>query len=385
LHYSFGVYSEFVIFEETTTFPTILKFIIRLEQLIPYRKKDKWGYCTPDKKIVIDCIYDDAEVFSEGLALVTINGEGLFFIDRNNKIVIPKFEFGIPDSFFGGLAKITRINEKGIFSYTYIDIQGRVILPFVNKLNNFSEDLASFSSNNKFGFINRLGQIVIPCLFEVFYENQRYCVGKFSEGLCSIKIKNHWCYINKMGGIELICDFDNVGDFSEGIAIARKNNKWGFIDKKGIVVIPFQYDMVHGSFSEGLTAVRIRERYGFINNVDETVIPFEYRHAGHFSEGLVYLQNDNDLWGFINKTNDIVIPFQFDELRAFSEGLAIFRCRDKWGYINMDGEIVIPSKFDIAKPFSNGLAEIENNYGIHNYDSYKSGYINKSGDQYWED
>lgn len=24
--------------------------------LIPYRKKDKWGFCTPDKKIVIDCV-----------------------------------------------------------------------------------------------------------------------------------------------------------------------------------------------------------------------------------------------------------------------------------------------------------------------------------------
>ena len=29
-------------------------------QLIPYRKKDKWGFCTPDKKIVIDYIYDCA-------------------------------------------------------------------------------------------------------------------------------------------------------------------------------------------------------------------------------------------------------------------------------------------------------------------------------------
>jgi len=25
-------------------------------QLIPYRKGDKWGFCTPDKKVVIDCI-----------------------------------------------------------------------------------------------------------------------------------------------------------------------------------------------------------------------------------------------------------------------------------------------------------------------------------------
>ena len=41
-------------------------------QLIPYRKKDKWGFCTPDKKIVIDCVYDEVERFKEGLARVKL-------------------------------------------------------------------------------------------------------------------------------------------------------------------------------------------------------------------------------------------------------------------------------------------------------------------------
>jgi hypothetical protein len=30
------------------------------QELIPYRKGDKWGFCTPDKKIVISPKYDDA-------------------------------------------------------------------------------------------------------------------------------------------------------------------------------------------------------------------------------------------------------------------------------------------------------------------------------------
>lgn len=46
-------------------------------QLIPYRKKDKWGFCTPDKKIVIDCIYYEANPFSEGLALVELDLKSL--------------------------------------------------------------------------------------------------------------------------------------------------------------------------------------------------------------------------------------------------------------------------------------------------------------------
>jgi hypothetical protein len=56
-------------------------------QLIPYRKKDKWGFCTPDKKIVIDCVYDNVESFSKGIARVEENGK-VFFINKEGNIVV---------------------------------------------------------------------------------------------------------------------------------------------------------------------------------------------------------------------------------------------------------------------------------------------------------
>ena len=37
-------------------------------QLIPYRKRGKWGFCTPEKQIVIDCVYDNVFEFNESLA-----------------------------------------------------------------------------------------------------------------------------------------------------------------------------------------------------------------------------------------------------------------------------------------------------------------------------
>ena len=43
------------------------------QELIPYRKGDKWGYCTPNKKIVISPKYDDGiRFFDEGLAWVLV-------------------------------------------------------------------------------------------------------------------------------------------------------------------------------------------------------------------------------------------------------------------------------------------------------------------------
>ena len=45
---------------------------LHAQELIPYRKGDKWGFCTPDKKIVITPKYDGAGGFIEGLAWVLV-------------------------------------------------------------------------------------------------------------------------------------------------------------------------------------------------------------------------------------------------------------------------------------------------------------------------
>lgn len=40
--------------------------------LIPYRKGTRWGYCNRNKDIVIECVYDEAWPFQEGLAVVCL-------------------------------------------------------------------------------------------------------------------------------------------------------------------------------------------------------------------------------------------------------------------------------------------------------------------------
>jgi len=43
--------------------------------LIPYEKKNKWGFCDENKNLVIQPIYDFAGFFSEGIAMVILNYE----------------------------------------------------------------------------------------------------------------------------------------------------------------------------------------------------------------------------------------------------------------------------------------------------------------------
>ena len=94
-------------------------------QLIPYRKKDKWGFCTPDKKIVIDCVWDKVYGFKEELAIVKLN-EKWGFINKTGELVIPC-----------------------IYQYTYFNGP------------DFDEGLAKIELNGKEGFINKKGEIIL--------------------------------------------------------------------------------------------------------------------------------------------------------------------------------------------------------------------------------
>ena len=154
------------------------------------------------------------------------------------------------------------------------------------------------TKNDKVGYVNQSGKLVIPAIYEVEYfgeEDEEYAAGN---------------------------------DFSEGLAIVKKSNQTvngfgevsGVIDTKGTVVVPFQYDWI-GKFSEGLAPVRKGEKWGYIDKSGKFSIPLTstYTRVGIFSEGLApvysYVSNNDDnlKFGYINKTGKLVIPMNFSK------------------------------------------------------------------------
>jgi len=56
--------------------------------LIPHRKGDKWGYIDKEGNMVIPPVYDEAHIFSGGLAPVKFNSKW-GYIDTKGDIVRP--------------------------------------------------------------------------------------------------------------------------------------------------------------------------------------------------------------------------------------------------------------------------------------------------------
>lgn len=234
---------------------------------------------------------------------------------------------------------------KASVNYDYID--------------NFHEGLAMVTKGDKYGFIDKMGNEVIPCIYDIM----EYTDCSFHEGLAFVRQGDSGYFINKEGKKAFDFKYDAANHFSDGLAIVRKDGKTGYIDTKGNEVIALSDKYAYYDFSEGLAAVGKDGKYGFIDKSGNLVIPINYDDIGdmdsepYFHEGLSAVCK-NEKYGYIDKSGKEVIPFKYTYAHGFSEGLAVVKQNDKWGFIDKNGSIVIPCVFDEPAVFSEGYAAV---------------------------
>jgi hypothetical protein len=201
--------------------------------------------------------------------------------------------------------------------------------------------------NDKYGFINDMGNIVVVPQFS--------CVSNFSNNVCAV--------FNNLSETEIsVVDTEgnllfpfikhlNFKYFSEELAFARHQQlkKWGIINKQGENIVPFIFnddvECEYSRFSNGLARIKKNEKYGFINSQTQIVIPFEYDAAHTFSENYVLVRkNKNYFW--IDKKGNVFNTGKYKPTSNFKNGLAQIQTNEKIGFINTKGEIIIDCIFD---------------------------------------
>ena len=95
-------------------------------------------------------------------------------------------------------------------------------------------------------------------------------IGGYYEGLASVKLNDKWGFIDKTGEEVIPIKYDVAWKFSESLARVKLNGKWGFINKTGEEVIPLKYDEVE-DFSEGFAKVKLNGKVFYINQKGEYV------------------------------------------------------------------------------------------------------------------
>jgi hypothetical protein len=275
----------------------------------------------------------------------------------------------------------------------------------------FSEGLAGVQQDDKWGFINLDGEIVIQPRYDS-------CTA-FAHGLAVVREGESTLYIDSTGNVVIRTSFLKCNSFegdvapvvpasgsrgafidrtgkvvlsgrnylishlSHGLINCPEKGKWGFISIHGEFVIAPQYLSAH-PFRDGLAAVARRnaEEYCFIDTGGRVVIEAKFNGADiGFSGNLCSVWNE--YFGFIDRAGRLVIPYRFYFADHFSEGLAVVKepGSDFYGYVNEEGTIAIAQMFTSAKAFEGDLARV---IVGKEYDSYQYGYIDRTGEYVWE-
>ncbi len=340
-----------------------------VDQIAPAPQDGKFGYIDKSGKFVIPPKFKLASSFSEGLAAVFVDGRW-GYIDRAGVMVImPRFQNA--GAFSSGAARVSFPERSG-----YIDKTGKFINPEHATDNgyswDFSEGLAPIGINQKgslysISYMDLGGKVVVPK--GTSRNSSQPGNYNFSEGMAAVCYDNDCGFINHYGSMVIDAQFCNPDGFSEGVAFAaRKRNKEcesGYIDKTGKTVISGEFDLGM-PFSEGLALVRYKTpllekayRYAYIDKKGNKIFELDDKLDPGRVNGL-YKINDNGRGpGY------------------FANGRALVQQNENYGYIDQSGKLLIPAVFDVAHPFSEGLAMV--------YRGDKMEYIDDQGNTVWRE
>src|SRR5262249_25557311 len=141
---------------------------------------------------------------------------------------------------------------------------------------------------------------------------------EFSDGLACAAIKNRFGYMNRSGEIMIPCQFVDAVPFSEGIArvrlqedvtdVAMGKRRDSYIDENGKVL--FKYFTADVRCSEGTVAVSEGSgKWFFVDKAGNKLFKRSFFNVQRFSDGLAAvstsLENEHQFWGpeygYINK------------------------------------------------------------------------------------
>jgi hypothetical protein len=194
---------------------------------------EKKGFIDRDGRMVIAARFTYVDRFAEGLAAATESryGEtGWGHIDKSGQWAIqPQFNWA--ESFGGGLAPVTLAAEC-----RYIDAKGATLIANPRtpadkycsvKYGSFSEGLARWAADGRFGYMARNGDMVIPPQFDEAMN--------FSEGLAAVNISGKWGFIDKSGKYVVpLGNYKWVKPFQNGLSrVGFTDDSWGYIDRTG--------------------------------------------------------------------------------------------------------------------------------------------------------
>ena len=395
---------EVIFFDINYEFPSNL-FIYKTE----VDGKVKYGYMDEYFNKVTEPISNDPNIFNFGMARIT-EDDGTYLI-YDNLVRIDEYYPGfmiydddllIVDWTDRLVEKPTMINDVDFDSY---------LVPIKSKEATSDEGKPLYGYMTLNNAVSNKGvsedDYIITPLFE--------SAGLFYDGLAAVEINDKWGYINEVGKIVIDLEYDEVRNFYQGFAQVydadyhfpgeglkqgytddKDLGRWGMINMKGSSVTSFIYHNISpfiNDLSFATIAVPSYYESSFYSILRPDGTPayspskiFNNNRRIHFafepipfSEGIMPVSDGS--YVFINETGEKVFGNEFEKARGFSDGMAAVQLKTKirWGYIDKTGNLVLPDIYTYACEFDEGYAYVRDRITAKGY------LIDKMGNHYLED
>ena len=200
--------------------------------------------------------------------------------------------------FKNGLASVLSSNNK----YGFINQSGDFkIQPIFTKVMDFSEELSFVTTDkidgNQFYRIIDINGNYLSNVYSNYDE-----LGSYSEGLVKVKKNEKYGYLDRCGRLVIPHIYDSASNYINGVAIVRINDEYKIIDKTGKVVANINrqanpskpnFEESLSDFFDNLALVIINKKYGYINRQGIIAIEAKFTYARDFHEGLAWVELNN--------------------------------------------------------------------------------------------
>lgn len=165
------------------------------------------------------------------------------------------------------------------------------------------------------------------------------------DGLMLFKINDRYGFMDATGNIVIPNQFKKAYSFNNGLALIGNDSTYGFINTKGNLIIDTIYQSL-GYSNYGMIMAKKEDKFGVIDKDEKTIIPFEYENLMILSDHYLKVQKDGK-WGLINTKNKVKIDFEYDWVSEIIwDKYVKVQQNGKIGVITLNGNLVFPCQFD---------------------------------------
>lgn len=202
-----------------------------------------------------------------------------------------------------------------------IDLNEQLLLPYeFDFLQEFCEDLAYFEKDEKGGFVDKAGKVIIDNLFIQPMELN------FSGGYCVVYENEEECYLIDNKGRRASKNYSQL-DYNKDVKLLvaqDSKGKYHYLDLDQKERIKTSADVCY-SFINNYANVLKDELYGVIDITGKVIIPCEYEEYIEVKLHQAVVKQ-NGKYGVINLENEIIHDLVYDEITTISlDGNLIYK------------------------------------------------------------